>query len=139
MSESESLVVVLVTGSRNWSDRETIEHQLNSVAETEVLLVQGGCKGADTLAAAVAREKGWAVHTEPAEWHTDKNGAYTSKMNYAAGPIRNRKMIVDFRPHYAFAFVMPGSKGTLGCIKLLKSHQQEPESRLRHIQVVVSP
>jgi hypothetical protein len=130
MADEKSTAVILVTGSRNWTDsakiREKLDFATQEMTEQDILLVQGGCRGADTLAKNIALEKGWKVHTEPALWSVHKR---------AAGPIRNQKMIQDFQPHYAFAFVMPGSKGTLGCIELLKVYQNQAQSRLRLLDI----
>jgi hypothetical protein len=62
---------------------------------SDVVLVHGDQRGADRLAAEVARrEFGWNVEPHPARW--ELHGA-------AAGPIRNQEM-VDTKPNLCVAF-----------------------------------
>lgn len=133
MDDNISLVV-LVTGWRNMSDMSIMNEELQTVIDQEmkdqqlspsqVLLVEGGAKGADNLARQWAKEHGWRVHTEIAEW---------AKYGPAAGPIRNRKMIREFQPHVAFAFIHPTSTGTKGCFGMLKDLSDEPNSPLQRL------
>lgn len=64
-------------------------------------LIQGGARGADRSAAECARGLGIKVVTVPADWRTHGK---------AAGPIRNQRMIDDFKPDLVLAF--PGGRGT---------------------------
>ena len=83
---------ILMTGSRDWTNRERIEQGLRTVAalalvpagSTDVVLVHGADRGADTLAADVASQLGWATEAHPADWDT---------YGESAGPRRNREMI----------------------------------------------
>ena len=74
-----------------------------------VLFVQGGAKGADTYARRWCRVNGYGCKTERADW--DKYGD-------AAGPIRNRKMIKKYQPHYVIAFI--GNHKIVGTADMIK-------------------
>lgn len=64
-------------------------------------MAQGGATGADALARRWARWRGvWCVPYE-ADWN---------RYGKAAGPIRNERMLADFRPDLVVAF--PGGRGT---------------------------
>jgi hypothetical protein len=86
--------IVLVCGSREWTDRATIRMWLSKLpSETEI--VHGGARGADALAGDVAAELGLAVRAYPADWKT---------YGKAAGPIRNQTMLDAERPARVIAF-----------------------------------
>lgn len=104
---------VLVCGDRNWTDREAIHRYLNelrSAGYTEV--IEGGARGADTIAGEEALKLHFSVSHFPAQWN---------KYGRAAGPIRNRKML-DQKPQLVVAFHndIEHSKGTADCIKEAK-------------------
>ncbi len=73
--------IVQITGQRNWDDWNAIRQALTE--EKPDLVIHGACRGADLMAAHVAKSMGIATLAFPAEW--DKYGK-------AAGPIRNRHM-----------------------------------------------
>lgn len=76
-------MIVIVCGSRDWTDRDTIRAWLSRLpAGTTV--VHGAARGADTLAGEVARELGFEVREYPARWETEGK---------AAGPMRNQRML----------------------------------------------
>jgi hypothetical protein len=77
---------------------------------SEVTVVHGGAKGADTIAAEFAKAFGMKVEAHLADWQ-----AY----HRAAGPLRNQKM-VDLGADICLAFLMPDSKGTADCIRKAK-------------------
>ncbi|MHC4617139.1 MAG: SLOG family protein [Planctomycetota bacterium] len=76
-------VWAFVCGSRKWSDEILIRRELRKLPAFGTLL-QGGSKGADSLAAKIGHELGMNVITEEANWD-----AYKKK----AGPIRNTRML----------------------------------------------
>lgn len=82
-----SLVIVtmkvVVTGDREWNDVEVVVTVLNWFPRGTVL-VEGGCRGLDLLARAVAEELGFIVHEYKANW---------AKYGRPAGVIRNQEMI----------------------------------------------
>lgn len=109
---------ILITGSRDWSDRRAIttalfdtgmEHYaaLGEEPSTAPVVVHGGARGADTLAEAAARFLGWRTEKWPADWN--RNGK-------AAGPIRNQQM-VDAGADICLAFPLGESRGTRDCMR----------------------
>ncbi|MFA4971540.1 MAG: DUF2493 domain-containing protein [bacterium] len=106
---------VLVCGGRDYANRERVFEVLDKLhAERGIdALIHGAARGADTLAAQ------WVLRTFhiadvfkcdlfsfPANW--DRDG-------YAAGPIRNRRMLDEGKPDLVVAF--PGGKGTEDCVR----------------------
>lgn len=83
---------LLVTGGRNWSDRDAIYEALDAVDDElddwyagRIVLVHGACPtGADKLADDWATERGTPVERYPAEW---------DRLGTMAGPIRNTRMV----------------------------------------------
>ncbi len=79
---------VIVCGSRGWEDADMIDAVLSQMKDenpdVEITIIQGASKGADKIAATIARELGMKVESFPADWNA--NGK-------AAGPIRNQQML----------------------------------------------
>ena len=52
---------VLVSGSRDFNDRELMEKVLNDLADEakEMTIIHGNARGADRLAKTLAEENGW--------------------------------------------------------------------------------
>jgi len=107
---------VLVTGSRDWMDRQAVADALIAVemgawchpSFGRFVLVHGGAKGLDAMAAEWAEQRqGWAVEAHPADWRTHGR---------RAGPIRNAHM-VSLGAGLCLGFPMPGRRGTWDCIK----------------------
>lgn len=77
-------MIVLISGSRNWTDPRPIREQLQKVGEL-TWLFHGAARGADSLAAQIAetmpliRTQGW-----PADW---------KKHGQSAGFVRNSEML----------------------------------------------
>lgn len=86
--------VVLICGSRDWTDRTPIENWLIGHTSEGDVLVVGGAKGADTIAKDIGERRGLVVAECKAPW------AYYGR---SAGPIRNRAMIA-LRPEIVVAF-----------------------------------
>lgn len=84
---------LLICGSRGFSDRESIAEVLHLVRPS--VLINGGARGADTIAAGEAKKLGIEVVTYKAEW-----GIYGK----AAGPRRNHKMLTEGAPDIVIAF-----------------------------------
>jgi hypothetical protein len=95
---------VLITGSRDWTDRPTIERALSDVRDlwgTDVVLVSGACPdGADRLCEEVAESLGWTVDRYHAEW---------DRLGKGAGFIRNEQMVRD-GADMCLAFIRPCQK-----------------------------
>lgn len=105
---------ILVTGSRDWTDKQAIVDavmDLNNwypIDWDEVVIVHGACPtGADKIADDFAEAYGLQVERHAANW---------SLHGKAAGPKRNQKM-VDLGADIVLAFPKGTSKGTRNCIK----------------------
>lgn len=103
-------MVILVTGGRDYADADRINEILTDIVARaddpgSVVFVHGDARGADRLAGAWAKERGFAVHEVPADWNTHGT---------VAGPLRNQQMIDRFKPDCGVAF--PGGRGTEDCL-----------------------
>jgi hypothetical protein len=106
---------VLVTGDREWSSPDTIYDvlvRLKAIAG-DLVVIHGGCRGADTIAGMAAVAIGCAVEVYPADW---------DRYHRRAGPIRNQQMIDEGRPEFAVAFHpdLKKSKGTADMVRRLR-------------------
>jgi hypothetical protein len=90
-------VVALFCGSREWSDRERIRRDLESLPEGS-LVIEGGARGADRIAREEARDLGLHVATVAALW--DHYGR-------AAGYRRNEAM-ARLGPDFVYAYPLGG-------------------------------
>lgn len=97
-------MVILVCGSRDWTDKEVIRQKLMSINSIS-LLVHGACRGADLLAADVAQELNIPAKAYPAQWDI---------YGLSAGPRRNQQMLDYEKPELVIAFHenINSSKGT---------------------------
>jgi hypothetical protein len=123
---------VLITGSRDWTDRDVIEHDLRLLyAEHGALVIVHGCAdGADSIADAWAARHGnhneITVERHPADWATcaptcrpehrqvDMHGDTYCP---AAGIRRNAAMVAA-GADLCRAFIKDGSKGATTCARL---------------------
>lgn len=98
---------ILITGSRDWTDRDTIWRVLGDAVAPlditrETVLVSGACpRGADALAEDWARRYGLTVERHPANWQLEGK---------RAGFIRNARM-VNLGADVCLAFIRNGSRG----------------------------
>jgi len=97
---------VVVTGSRDWTNKDLIYNELMRLP-IDTTIIHGGARGADTIAGELAKKFCFEVIEVPANWKKYRN---------AAGPIRNREML-DMEPDLVLAFPLPESKGTKDCMK----------------------
>lgn len=103
---------VIVTGSRIWSDARAIERRLARYPEGTIL-IHGAAVGADRMAAALARARGFLVLPV----------AYFSELKGGGGPERNAAMVAmgaAVRPWFHVvveAFPLPGGTGTQDCMR----------------------
>lgn len=76
---------ILVTGSRDWGDREAILLAFRDFLGGDNVLVSGACPtGADRIAEEIAEDfLGWEVEPHPADWSRGRK----------AGPERNAHMV----------------------------------------------
>ena len=106
----ETVIRILVTGSRNWTDKVTIAKAIREAWLVEgrpygVTVVHGGARGADYIAGVYARRLGFNVEVHEADWDI---------FGKAAGPMRNKEM-VDAGADVCLAFIKNESKGATGC------------------------
>lgn len=100
---------IIVCGGRAMNDSLLVCMVLDALHHRYRIeeIAQGGGTGADHLAVLWAIESEVLVESYPAAW---------AKHGKAAGPIRNKQMLEDFKPDAVVAFA--GSKGTAGMVKL---------------------
>lgn len=62
---------ILVCGSRDWTDEKAIRTELEKYTEHRIILITGGCRGADTIASKIGTKLGFTnlgrVATDRAE------------------------------------------------------------------------
>jgi hypothetical protein len=95
---------VLITGSRDWDDEQTIIGALWSARDElgDFTLVSGACPlGADRMCEDAAMRAALQVERHPAKW-----GTYGNR----AGYVRNAEM-VNLGADLCLAFIKNGSKG----------------------------
>jgi hypothetical protein len=102
---------VIVAGGRDFDDYELLCRKLDIILknQTEVVIVSGAARGADTLGERYAKERGYPVHPFPALWN---------KYGRRAGFIRNAEML-----NYSDALVAfwdGKSRGTAHMIKIAR-------------------
>ena len=104
--------VWLICGGRNFSDKEMFNsamHDLMSLRGMPSVVVQGGAKGADTLAKEWAGHHALKLETEKAKWNV---------YGKSAGAIRNQEMLDKYNPDFVVAF--PGGRGTADMVRRSK-------------------
>lgn len=96
---------VLIYGSRGWIDSNAVRDVILKLSrDAGDVVIHGGATGADALADKWARACGLKVEIYKADW---------KKHGRAAGPIRNRQMIVEGKPTRGYGFRSNGvSRGT---------------------------
>jgi len=110
-------MVLLVCGSRDWNDADTIRIMLQEAwAEGFRVLVHGAAPGADSLAGAIGRQLGFEVLSFPADW---------DRLGKKAGPVRNRQMLRETSPIKVLAFQNNRSSGTQDMINISKQAGKE--------------
>ena len=104
---------LIIAGSRDFNDynllRDAVNYYLVSRNLTEVTIVSGKARGADTLGEKYAKEKGFPVLEFPADWN---------RYGKSSGHIRNRQM--GDISHGLVAFWDGKSPGTKGMIDYAK-------------------
>lgn len=99
---------LLVCGGRDYCDLRFVKRTLDQINDrlSIDLLIQGGARGADTLAANWAKHRGVKCVCIMAEWE---------KYGRSAGHIRNQRMLDEYSPDGFVAF--PGGRGTADMIR----------------------
>jgi hypothetical protein len=101
-------VTVLVTGGRDYKDREHVFQQLDWLAERygDLKVIEGGADGADKWARAWRADRRRPGRSYIANWARYPRGA---------GVLRNAEMLADGKPDLVLAF--PGGRGTADMIR----------------------
>lgn len=110
---------ILCCGDRNWKAKRAVyfgimyainNNTKGAVVASDVTIIHGACRGADTLAGEVAIEEGMRILLYPAQW---------TKYGPAAGPIRNQQMLDEGKPDVVVAYHddLLTSKGTKDMIE----------------------
>ena len=102
---------ILICGDRNWTNGEAILNFLRRFETYKsVVVIDGTARGADTLAYEAAKKLGFETERYMANWATHGK---------AAGPIRNRQMLVEGKPQLVVAFHsdIENSKGTKNMVQ----------------------
>jgi hypothetical protein len=111
---------ILVCGGRDYGskiegdlvlpDLEKIENVYSVLDQLKpTVIIEGGARGADSIARSWAIKNNINLITERADW--EKHGK-------SAGPIRNSKMLKDYKPDMVLA--LPGGSGTNHMKKIAK-------------------
>lgn len=106
--------IILVTGGRNFAQRDRLEGALVKITQMhdKPLIIHGKAKsGADRMAERWCEKNGVQQVMVPANW----NGP----AGKGAGPQRNRLMLELVKPHYFLAFPDLQSIGTYDMVDLL--------------------
>lgn len=91
-------MIVIVCGSRDWTDRALIREWLAKLPRGSVV-VHGAARGADTIAGEEAAALGFEVRAYPADWSNGRG----------AGPARNQRMLDAEAPEAVLAFTRTGA------------------------------
>lgn len=76
---------VIIAGSRDFNDYELLKNKCDKILsqQSEIEIISGTAKGADTLGEKYAKEKGYVITKFPADWENKGN---------SAGYLRNEQM-----------------------------------------------
>jgi YspA, cpYpsA-related SLOG family len=106
---------ILVTGSREWTDNMLVYTMLdgarNDTPHDQIVLVHGGARGVDRIAARYADSMDWGVETHIPSWE---------KYGKRAGILRNMAM-VDAGADVCVAFILNESRGATHCAAYAES------------------
>lgn len=99
---------ILVCGGRDFDNWSLLDMTLIRICwdVEEIIIIEGGARGADFLARVWAKHCGFEYEEYPADWN---------KYGKSAGYIRNKQMLTEGDPDLVVAF--PGGKGTADMIK----------------------
>ena len=104
---------VLICGSRSWSNTSRLWEVMAWLPDNAIV-IHGGCRGADLIAADTAKKFGMVTVEYKADW---------AKHGNAAGPIRNQQMLDDGKPDLVIAFAEDVSvtRGTADMVRRSKA------------------
>ena len=118
---------ILICGDRDWDDYEKIYEVLQEFP-ADTIVVHGGCRGADQIAAAICEELGM----------TPKEYPYIKALGRAGGPARNTQMAQenpDIEVVIGFHNNIENSKGTKDML-FRAAPQYIPNAKIRVIEVL---
>jgi hypothetical protein len=109
------VTLILVTGSRNWTDKHLLADALHDLADTATdapgkqrAIMHGDCsRGADRIARDLARSWDWIVLDRPADWRHHPRGL--------AGYIRNGDMVAECQDYAARGSIIRVAAFTMPC------------------------
>ncbi len=114
---------VLITGSREWEDRDkmiaALAEQRNVAGDRRMVIIEGEARGADRMARGLAmRSENASYEPYPANWGSRERGTYRPD----AGFIRNQQM-VDSGADVCLTFLMREyeNRGTRDCMEKAKT------------------
>ncbi len=116
---------IVIAGCRDYNNyseaKDFIDSCLTNIrTQHTLIIVSGGCSGADMLGEKYANENGFKIERHNANW---------SEFGRSAGPIRNKKMATI--SDYVICFWDGKSKGTKSMIEFAK--QLEKPIRVKMI------
>jgi len=99
----------LICGGRDFADTEIFDSAMSELVALQGMparVVEGGAKGADSMARGWAQRHALDIVTEKAQWNVYRR---------SAGVIRNQAMLDKYKPDFVVAF--PGGKGTADMVE----------------------
>ena len=121
--------VWVICGGRDFSDQSMFDNAMSELTQALGIpraVVHGCASGADQMAAAWGRRLAIDVHGSSPDWKTHGR---------AGGPIRNQKMLEDFKPDVVIAF--PGGSGTADMVR--RAHKARESSGVPSKVIEVKP
>ena len=105
---------VVIAGCRDYNNYKEAKLYIDAYLcdirkNNEIIIVSGGCSGADAIGERYAKEKGFKIERYPADWE---------KYGRSAGPRRNKQMVEI--SDYVICFWNGKSKGTKSLIDFTK-------------------
>ena len=105
--------IVVVTGSRDWTDADAIDECLDNHPEGTILL-HGGCRGADAYTATSGKARKFVLWEFPYFEENGREARNASMVGMAAG-----LQIMGHRVT-CYAFPLEGGRGTQKCMALMR-------------------
>lgn len=123
---------VIVCGSRDWTDYDTIWDALRRRCERhgEFTVIHGAARGADRLAGQAGRHQSLPVVEFPADWN---------KHGRAAGPIRNQAMLEAALDDYDLLGVLAFKEGFDHSLRRGGTEDMVRRAREAEVPTIVNP
>jgi len=106
-------MIILVCGDRDWIDSQKLNQILQPYVSPKNIIIEGGARGADTMAGSFFRLRGVHVAVVDALWRV---------LGKPAGSIRNRAMAM-LNPELVIAFCsdISQSRGTADMLSIAEA------------------